>query len=113
MAVEEENSNVYIKLHDAENGIILAMCDEALINSVIEDEDIYINIKDYADFYKGSKIGKDADMPIKSRESIASANIVGNSAIQLAKKWGIICEGNINVAAGIRYAQAYRIDLNM
>ncbi len=110
--MDAESSKVYIKLHDAESGIILAMCDEALIDSVIEEGDVYINIKDYADFYKGSLIEKNSAMPIKNKNSIASANVVGNAAVQLAKEWGIISEDSINVAAGISYAQAYRIDLS-
>ncbi len=100
---------IYVKLHDSENGILLAMCDEELIGRVIEDGDVYINIRDYSEFYKGSLISA-KEVQALIPDKLHSANIIGDEAVSVAIKHSIIKRENVKVASGVRYAHAYRID---
>ena len=36
---------IYIKIHQAEEGDIIAACDESLIDKVLEEGEIYIDLK--------------------------------------------------------------------
>lgn len=100
---------IYIKLHEADDGAILAMCDEALINKIVEADGVYINVKDYSEFYKGELVDKKAAAKIINENEIYSANIVGNESVELAITKNIIKRENVMSANGIDYANAYRI----
>ncbi len=100
---------IYIKLHNSEDGVLLAMCDEELINKVIEDSDVYINVRDYSDFYKGSLVNGNEVKRLLPRK-LHSADIIGNESIKTAVENSIIKKDNVKNANGIRYAHAYRIE---
>ncbi len=101
---------IYVKMHDTENGIILAVCDEKLINEILIDGELEINIKNYQDFYIGELINKEEllDGKIKINE-IFSANIIGEEAVFYGIKNKIIQEQNIKKIKNIPYAHAYKI----
>lgn len=100
---------IYVKLHDTENGVILAMCDQALIDRVIEEGEVYLNVRDYSEFYKGELLeGADAQTLI-SKEGLHSASIVGEEAVAVAIRKGIVKRSHVKVAAGVKYANAYRL----
>lgn len=100
---------IYVKLHDTENGVLLAMCDEGLIDRVIEDGDVYINIRDYSEFYRGSLIGPN-ELRGMLPEKLHSANVIGDEAVGAAVENSIVKKENVRTASGIRYAHAYRVD---
>ena len=102
---------IYIKFHDTDSGSILAMCDEKLINSVIEKDGIYINIMDYSDFYMGELVNETlAEKKIGGQE-FYSANIIGKESIKVAVKSNIIKIQNVKTVNAIPYAHSYRIDI--
>jgi hypothetical protein len=99
---------IYARVHDTENGMIIAMCDSSLINEILEEGDIVINIKDYADFYKGKLVNtKEAETLLEMH--VYSANIIGKEAINLAVKKGIIQKANVQKVKNVPYAQAYNV----
>lgn len=100
---------IYIKLHDTENGIMLAMCDEELIDKIIESDGVYINIKEYSEFYKGELVSTDAAGKIINENEINSANIIGNESVELAIMKCIVEKTHAMSVNGIMYANAYRI----
>ncbi|MGC8648485.1 MAG: DUF424 family protein [Candidatus Micrarchaeia archaeon] len=102
---------IYVKRHVTPSGNILAMCDENQIGKVLKDGEIIINLKDYADFYKGELI-KSASEKLQDiyAQDIYSANIVGEEAVELAIKSNIVSKENVKKASGVPYAHAYRIE---
>ena len=101
---------IYVKTHRAGNGDVVAICDEGLIGRVLEDGDISIDLKSYADFYKGDLIPAKDLSSVVIMETVASANVVGREAVKAAVETGIINKGNVKTVSGIPYAHAYRVD---
>ncbi len=99
---------IYVKRHVTPSGNILAMCDESQIGKVLKDGEIVINIKDYADFYKGELISDKLQETYS--QDLYTANIVGKEAVELAIKSKIISKGSVKTASGVPYAHAYRIE---
>lgn len=97
-------------MHDTENGIILALCDEKLIDKILVDEELELDIKNYQDFYNGKLINKEEilDENIKIKE-LLSVNIVGEEAVFYGIKNKIIEKQNIKKINNVPYAQAYRV----
>ncbi|MCL4389249.1 DUF424 family protein [Candidatus Marsarchaeota archaeon] len=98
---------IYLKVHETENGDIIAMCDQALIDKVLEEGKIMLDIKRYAEFYKGTLINGEEFQ--KGSRKVISANIVGREAIDAAIENMLIDEGHVKTVAGIPYAHAYRV----
>lgn len=97
-------------MHDTDNGNILAMCDQKLIDKVLSDEgDLEINIRDYSDFYKGQLLDKTDAMAILAKDNIYSANVVGKESVELALEKGIIEKENVKTLMKVPYANAFRI----
>ncbi len=104
------DSMMFIKVHDTENGKILALCDQVLINEIITEDDIELNIKEYHDFYKGKLIDTKYDLSESIRlDEIISANIIGHESVSYAISNSIIEQENIKLINSIPYAQAYKM----
>lgn len=102
---------IYIKTHEAENGSVIAMCDEPLIDKVLEEGDIVIDIKSYNSFYKGELVKSErAKQIIEQKGSVYSANIVGKEAVDVGLDTGIIQKENVMLVKRVPYAHAYRVD---
>jgi hypothetical protein len=99
---------IYAKVHDTENGMIIAMCDSILIDQILEEGDLVINIKDYADFYKGKLVGTEEAGKLLEM-SIYSANLIGKESITLAVKKGVIQKSNVLKIKNVPYAHAYSV----
>lgn len=101
---------IYIKLHDTENGKLLALCDKSLIGSIIEEGDIFIDLKNYADFYIGDLINTNELQKKISLQDIYSANIVGEESVSAAIDSKIIKKSGVKrLKSGLMYAHAYKI----
>ncbi len=97
---------IYVKFHDTDEGRIVAMCDESLIDKVLEEGDTYIDIKNYSEFYRGDLFGVKEFNEVDLMH-VNSANIVGEEAIALAISRALVEEKNVKRVSGIPYAQAY------
>ncbi len=98
-----------MKIHETQNGKIIAMCDESLIDKVLRDGELILDIKSYADFYRGSLITVQQFADV-STSKMSSANIVGREAIDAAIKKKVIDEGHVKMINGVPYAQAFKVD---
>jgi len=100
---------IYIKTHKTDDGDMVAMCDEQLINKVLIQGDVEINIKDYSDFYKGELVSKTKAAKMLDPERIHSANIIGKESIEAAIEGGIVLEESVKIVSRIPYAYTFRI----
>lgn len=99
-------------MHETENGSMIAMCDENLIDRILEQGDIYINIKDYKSYYMGERIGKEnAIRRIKLVEKVHSANIVGKESVEVGLDTKIIGKGDVLNVDGVPYVQSYNVNI--
>lgn len=100
---------IYIKIHPTENGPMLALCDSSLIEKILEEGELVINIRDYADFYKGTLIKpEELGKHIDSNE-VYSANIIGKESVKAAVNNKIIDKANVKTVSKVPYANAFRI----
>ncbi len=100
---------IYVKIHETETGKIVAMCDESLIDKVLQEGKVLLDIKGYSDFYKGSLITAEQFAEI-STSNMTSANIVGSEAVDAAIAKKVIERGHVKTVKGIPYAHAYKVD---
>ncbi|OJI07797.1 MAG: hypothetical protein BK997_02175 [Candidatus Micrarchaeum sp. ARMAN-1] len=97
---------IYVKIHDTDEGTIIAMCDESLIGRVLEEGDLVLDLKDYSDFYVGDLVDPES-MEFPEHQKFNSANIVGKEAVETAIKQNLIKEENVNKVMDVPYAHAY------
>lgn len=100
---------IYVKIHNTDKGAVLAMCDAELIDKVLSEGDVEINIRDYADFYKGDLMDEGDARSAISAEEVYSANVIGASAIGVAVEKSIVDESNVMRVGGVPYAQAFNV----
>ncbi len=100
---------IYIKIHNTENGNIIAMCDSSLIEKVLKKGELEINIRDYSDFYKGELVNTEKAVAMLKPKKLYSANIVGKESVDAAMKGEIIHKDSIRKVNSIPYAYAFRI----
>ena len=98
------------RMNSTENGKILALCDQILIDEVIVEDGIELNIKEYNNFYKGKLIDNKYNLSESLHsDEIISANIVGHESVSYAIDNNIIEQENIKLINSIPYAQAYKM----
>ena len=100
---------IYIKIHNTENGNIVAMCDSSLIDKTLKEGELEINIKDYSDFYKGELVNTDKAVGMLNPKRLYSANIIGNESIDAAIKGEIIHRDSVRTVNKVPYANAFKI----
>lgn len=101
---------IYIKIYGTDNGSVLAMCDESLIDKVLEQGDFVIDIKSYSSFYKGDLVNKEkAKNMIENADAVYSANVIGKESVEVAIEEKIIDKASVQKIKSTPYAQAYRM----
>lgn len=100
---------IYVRIHSTDNGNMVAMCDSELIDRILSEGDIEINLRDYSDFYKGQLTSGEEALSMIKKEEIHSANIVGEEAVKVALKKGIIEKSNVKKVSKVPYANAFRV----
>jgi hypothetical protein len=88
---------------------MVALCDESLIDKVLEDKEIVIDIKNYSDFYKGDLIPSKELSVIVSANEIVSANVIGRESVDAAIGSKVIDGSRVKTVNGVPYAHAYKI----
>lgn len=101
---------IYIKIHGADNGNIIAMCDSDLLGRELREGGIEINLKDYSEFYKGELASKEKAAKMLKPEKLLSANVVGKESVAVAVKAGVIDSASVKKVSKIPYAYAFRIN---
>jgi hypothetical protein len=100
---------IYIKIHVTENGNIIAMCDELLIDKMLKEGDLEINIKDYSEFYKGQLVSHEKAVSMLNPQKLYSANIVGSESVKAAIEGEIIHKDSVRTVNKVPYANSFKI----
>ena len=99
-------------MYDTDNGAIIAMCDENLIDKVLEEGDILIDIKTYSSFYIGDKVTPEvAKRMISAAKKIYSTNVVGNESVKIALEMHIVERDSIKTVNKVKYAQSFQMNV--
>jgi len=101
---------IYLKIYETDNGKIITMCDQSLIDKVLEDENVCIDIKSYSDFYKGELVYVKDVPPIDELKDMDCANVIGEEAVDIAIKRLIINTNSIKFVNKIPYAQSFKMN---
>lgn len=101
---------IYIRVHNSDNGSVVAMCDRDLIDKVLEEGEKVMDIKSYASFYNEKLVSREeAKRIIGDTDGIYSANIVGRESIEVALAMEVVEEESVLEIMGVPYAHAYRV----
>ena len=95
---------MYIKIHKARHGDVVAVCDEDLLGKTLEEGKYHLRISEH--FYKGEK--KDVKFIEHILLGADNINLIGKEAIALGLKLKIITKEHSNVIAGVPHAQVYK-----
>jgi hypothetical protein len=98
-----------VKVYSTEHGNVVAMCDNELIGNIYAEGRMELNLKDYAEFYKGELVDEsEAEDGVKG-ELIYSANVIGERSVGIFVKNGMAGEENIRRIRGIPFIQIYNL----
>ncbi len=97
--------SLVVKVHHKGDSTVVAVCDSDLIGKVFEEGDLQLDLTN--DFYKGDILEK-AEVGDLLRNA-NSINLVGEEAIKLGIKEGLIEKEHIKKVDGIPHAQAAMI----
>ncbi len=101
---------IFLKKHLAEEGAIIAMCDEELIGMVLKQGRLLIDLDRYAAFYKGELVSEEKASAMVDGAEIRSANIVGERSVAVMMNKGIVAEGDVKKVGDVPFVQIFKMD---
>lgn len=90
-----------VKKHNHDGRLVLAICDEELLNKKISEGDLCLDLS--ASFFKGEKVEESLVLALIKKAYIVNA--VGNKSILLLKKEGFIDEDDVLFVSKTPYSQ--------
>ncbi len=92
-----------VKIHKSYRNVV-AICDSDLLGKKFEEGDMQLDLT--GEFFNGEGLSKEEVLSIleEGKTEDATFNIVGDAAIQLALKAGVIQEGGIKTVEGVPIA---------
>jgi hypothetical protein len=97
---------MFLKIHRSpETGSIVAVCDRELINTTIIDGDMEVHITNF--FYGDCQTGEEVVGEALSHAD--NANIIGERAVALAIKMGLVSRAGCIMIGTIPHAQIFRL----
>ena len=101
---------IFLKKHASEQGLILAMCDQELIGKVLESGKIVLDLKKYADFYKGELMSEEEASGVVEAEELYSANVVGERSVTIMIKNGVVGKDEVKKVAKVPFVQVFKMN---
>ena len=98
---------MYLKIHHNQSGKIIAVCDEDLIGKVLEDENKYMDLDKFRNFYIGEKVSE--EKVNEALKSFGSVNIVGKKSVKIAIDMKLVGKQDIMYINRVPYIQIYNI----
>lgn len=92
------------KVFETKYDIVVAICDEELIDKEIDKK---LRIKVSKNFYGGELVDEETALKLMKRATIG--NLMGKRIVELAEKNGFITKENIILINGISHAQFVKI----
>lgn len=99
---------IYFNRFDSPKGIMVAMCDEKLMGTILKEGKVEINLRDYGGFYKGELL-TEAEVMKKIDGKVYSANVVGNEAVGVLIKKGIVKEDEVRTVQGVKFVHMFKV----
>lgn len=96
-----------MKTHENKEGRVVAVCDTDLVGKVYEEGAKILDLKAYANFYKGSEVGESE--VLEALKSFSSLNFVGRNAVALAIKAKLAGKAQVREIAKVPHIHVYRI----
>jgi hypothetical protein len=96
------------KVFGVKHNIVLAICDEDLIDKKLTDKKKNLDVKVTKHFY-GEKIIEDEATAVRMMERSTIANLIGKQIVALAEKHGFITKENVIFIGGIPHAQFVKL----
>jgi uncharacterized protein len=96
---------MYVKTHESEARIVVAICDEDLIGKNFSEDEKQLNISER--FYKGEK--KSESEVVEIMKEATNLNLVGKKTIDLAIKNDIIEKESIITIKNVPHAQIFAL----
>ncbi len=97
---------MYVKIHESEHSVVVAVCDESLLGKKISNKDIELNISE--SFYKGEL--KEKEEVINILKEASNANLAGDESVSCGIEAGIISEDSVLSVGGVKHAQFYSLE---
>lgn len=98
---------IYIKIHDTENGKIVAMCDEEFIGKVFKEGKRELDLERYSNFYKGELVSPKKVEEMIRKIEIYSANAVGNESIHALRSNMSVSDSEVKHIGDVPFVQIY------
>jgi len=95
----------WCRVFQTKEEIVVALCDEKLLDSILEKRGRKIKISKH--FYGGKLIDEERSVKVMKEASIG--NIIGKDIVELAEKNGFISKENIILIDDIPHAQFVKI----
>jgi hypothetical protein len=102
---------IFLKKHAADQGVILAMCDEELIGKVLKEGKLFLDLDKYADFYRGELTSEQKAQGMVDGEEIYSANVVGERSVAIMISKGIVGNGEVKRIGKVPFVQVFKVDV--
>lgn len=100
---------IYLKIHHAQNGRIVAMCDDEYIGKVRTDGKRELDLKKYASFYQGDHVSEERATAMIKDVEVYSANVVGARSIEVMRTKIKISDSEILVIKKVPFVQVYKM----
>ena len=96
-----------MKIHDSAKGKIIAACDQELLGTVLDDGNIYLDLKMHRAFYEGNRVSEKELENALSR--FVSANLVGKRTVAVALRLKLAEKNSVIYINKTPHIQIYRL----
>ena len=103
----KKRPNVFMKIHKAQNEVLVALCDRAVIGKTFCEGEFKMRVVDR--FYRGTLLEVDDCDPYLKDATIG--NFVGKDSVSKALELGLVEEENVITIQGVPHAQMIKVYL--
>ena len=100
-----DNGNIAIKIYNQQGEVMLAACDEGLLDKKFEEGELQLQV--HSSFYDGHRVDEEGLIAQLGNSTIA--NLVGELVVKCAIEAGLVTEDCIIRIQGIPHVQIVRM----
>jgi uncharacterized protein len=98
---------MYVKKYEAQNEVVVAVCDKELIGKIFREGELVLDLEKYSSFYVGELASEKEAIALM--DSATSINLVGEKAVGLAIKKRLAKKGSEKRVQGVPHLQVYKL----